>query len=67
MERGVVHGFEYGVILNGSQTIGGVRQIEALFEYGVILNGSQTFQIGGIENYCLSIVLFWIIMSSCIK
>ncbi len=34
--------FEYGVILNGSQTTKPALYAEALFEYGVILNGSQT-------------------------
>ena len=35
-------GFEYGVILNGSQTVK-IYNIEPTeFEYGVILNGSQT-------------------------
>ena len=31
--------FEYGVILNGSQTLTIYRNIIPLFEYGVILNG----------------------------
>ena len=34
--------FEYGVILNGSQTFRGDRMTIVEFEYGVILNGSQT-------------------------
>ena len=34
--------FEYGVILNGSQTIEGYAAVFDRFEYGVILNGSQT-------------------------
>ena len=34
--------FEYGVILNGSQTTAGSVQVFVKFEYGVILNGSQT-------------------------
>ena len=34
--------FEYGVILNGSQTCVAFKSVCALFEYGVILNGSQT-------------------------
>ena len=34
--------FEYGVILNGSQTIAAFHGAWTLFEYGVILNGSQT-------------------------
>ena len=34
--------FEYGVILNGSQTIVSLLLAKYLFEYGVILNGSQT-------------------------
>ena len=34
--------FEYGVILNGSQTRAPVCRPRVLFEYGVILNGSQT-------------------------
>ena len=34
--------FEYGVILNGSQTPKAIEYITAVFEYGVILNGSQT-------------------------
>ena len=34
--------FEYGVILNGSQTLVRAQYRLALFEYGVILNGSQT-------------------------
>ena len=47
--------FEYGVILNGSQTEGtsGTRRFK--FEYGVILNGSQTFlnglRIGTVFEY----------------
>ena len=35
--------FEYGVILNGSQTSFAVCVMRTKFEYGVILNGSQTF------------------------
>ena len=35
--------FEYGVILNGSQTIASEYANDLRFEYGVILNGSQTF------------------------
>ena len=34
--------FEYGVILNGSQTKRYGLTKEFAFEYGVILNGSQT-------------------------
>ena len=34
--------FEYGVILNGSQTHSVTGDDEIKFEYGVILNGSQT-------------------------
>ena len=34
--------FEYGVILNGSQTISSTITPVNGFEYGVILNGSQT-------------------------
>ena len=34
--------FEYGVILNGSQTFLAVFCFRFMFEYGVILNGSQT-------------------------
>ena len=34
--------FEYGVILNGSQTTAQRDPFAATFEYGVILNGSQT-------------------------
>ena len=34
--------FEYGVILNGSQTEKHYSYQLDLFEYGVILNGSQT-------------------------
>ena len=34
--------FEYGVILNGSQTGKKRRKSYNVFEYGVILNGSQT-------------------------
>ena len=34
--------FEYGVILNGSQTSDDAMASEEPFEYGVILNGSQT-------------------------
>ena len=34
--------FEYGVILNGSQTHGDPSSALLEFEYGVILNGSQT-------------------------
>ena len=34
--------FEYGVILNGSQTSEAQVQSVIKFEYGVILNGSQT-------------------------
>ena len=34
--------FEYGVILNGSQTAPVLGQQFIEFEYGVILNGSQT-------------------------
>ena len=34
--------FEYGVILNGSQTNGSQKLTAYRFEYGVILNGSQT-------------------------
>ena len=34
--------FEYGVILNGSQTEGIQYKMVLEFEYGVILNGSQT-------------------------
>ena len=34
--------FEYGVILNGSQTAGSSDSAKVVFEYGVILNGSQT-------------------------
>ena len=36
--------FEYGVILNGSQTILMQYCPVNWFEYGVILNGSQTFR-----------------------
>ena len=35
--------FEYGVILNGSQTTSENKVTSWQFEYGVILNGSQTF------------------------
>ena len=35
--------FEYGVILNGSQTETPEKEVYDEFEYGVILNGSQTF------------------------
>ncbi len=38
--------FEYGVILNGSQTMGAKFMGTATFEYGVILNGSQTTVFG---------------------
>ena len=34
--------FEYGVILNGSQTRAVIEPRQFKFEYGVILNGSQT-------------------------
>ena len=34
--------FEYGVILNGSQTLKLRKFKDKVFEYGVILNGSQT-------------------------
>ena len=34
--------FEYGVILNGSQTKHRANSSKRWFEYGVILNGSQT-------------------------
>ena len=34
--------FEYGVILNGSQTHNISLASSSVFEYGVILNGSQT-------------------------
>ena len=34
--------FEYGVILNGSQTDIAEKRAYGEFEYGVILNGSQT-------------------------
>ena len=34
--------FEYGVILNGSQTSKKIEKEIKKFEYGVILNGSQT-------------------------
>ena len=34
--------FEYGVILNGSQTDWRKQKNKNGFEYGVILNGSQT-------------------------
>ena len=34
--------FEYGVILNGSQTVECAGKLQDMFEYGVILNGSQT-------------------------
>ena len=34
--------FEYGVILNGSQTVILCEPAPIVFEYGVILNGSQT-------------------------
>ena len=34
--------FEYGVILNGSQTYFVIYAFTRRFEYGVILNGSQT-------------------------
>ena len=34
--------FEYGVILNGSQTATQRFSVLVRFEYGVILNGSQT-------------------------
>ena len=34
--------FEYGVILNGSQTRAIFYTNRKRFEYGVILNGSQT-------------------------
>ena len=33
--------FEYGVILNGSQTFRRSGRLFGRFEYGVILNGSQ--------------------------
>ncbi len=38
--------FEYGVILNGSQTKGFVHSVAHTFESGVILNGSQTIASG---------------------
>lgn len=37
--------FEYGVILNGSQTDEKVAETVRRFEYSVILNGSQTISI----------------------
>ena len=37
--------FEYGVILNGSQTVPTSTTRVLRFEYGVILNGSQTFAV----------------------
>lgn len=37
--------FEYGVILNGSQTISIVSLYSEKFEYGVISNGSQTADV----------------------
>ena len=40
--------FEYGVILNGSQTVGMQEKRIQVFEYGVILNGSQTRIVSGI-------------------
>ena len=36
--------FEYGVILNGSQTVNAIFVRVLKFEYGVILNGSQTLR-----------------------
>ena len=37
--------FEYGVILNGSQTLNFAPPWQLWFEYGVILNGSQTIVV----------------------
>ena len=42
--------FEYGVILNGSQTLRRCTKPVNEFEYGVILNGSQTMLAGGDEE-----------------
>ena len=42
--------FEYGVILNGSQTKTTNKTIFLLFEYGVIQNGSQTVKIAILPN-----------------
>ena len=39
--------FEYGVILNGSQTHVKNSTNFKLFEYGVILNGSQRYRLLG--------------------
>ena len=42
--RTLAQAFEYGVILNGSQT-GNIAELGCcVFEYGVILNGSQSRQ-----------------------
>ncbi len=37
--------FEYGAILNGSQTEKSIFSFPQVFEYGAILNGSQTIVI----------------------
>ena len=50
--------FEYGVILNGSQTMCRSWAVFATFEYGVILNGSQTNHKVFIACASLSMVLF---------
>ena len=42
--------FEYGVILNGSQTLVGSVLSSFRFEYGVILNGSQTTVKEDVKN-----------------
>ena len=42
--------FEYGVILNGSQTKEDYQSVFLLFEYGVILNGSQTETVALLNN-----------------
>ena len=50
--------FEYGVILNGSQTNNGDARMQVPFEYGVILNGSQTSLLICAFQPGLSMVLF---------
>ena len=44
--RTLAQAFEYGVILNGSQTKIKKSKKNGGFEYGVILNGSQTKTYG---------------------
>ena len=48
--------FEYGVILNGSQTFFCVKICLQVFEYGVILNGSQTVMRTKGNSHSLSMV-----------